>query len=127
VDERLCGRFRSQRGHQVLPLKPKTLAVLCYLVERPGQLVTKEDLLGALWAGVYVGDAVLKTCVRELHQFLEQQLERVSPEQRQVLEAASVAGRHGGGPLPLPSRLVPGDALRPTDSRAAHGVTSVHR
>jgi predicted ATPase/DNA-binding winged helix-turn-helix (wHTH) protein len=59
------------RDQQALPLKPKTFAVLEHLMAHAGQLVTKEDLLDALWADVHVGDAVLKTCIREIRQALE--------------------------------------------------------
>ena len=58
-------------GQQILPLKPKTFAVLEHLVSHAGQLVTKEELLDALWADVHVSDAVLKTCVREIRQALQ--------------------------------------------------------
>ena len=59
------------RDQQTLPLKPKTFAVLEHLAVHAGQLVTKDELLGALWADVHVGDAVLKTCIREIRQALE--------------------------------------------------------
>jgi DNA-binding winged helix-turn-helix (wHTH) protein len=58
------------RGQQLVALKPKTFAVLRYLLERPHRLVTKDDLLDALWAGVHVGEAVLKTHLREIRQAL---------------------------------------------------------
>ena len=58
------------RGRQLVALKPKTFAVLRYLLERPQRLVTKDDLLDALWAGVHVGEAVLKTHLREIRQAL---------------------------------------------------------
>src|SRR5688572_13625594 len=51
-------------------MKPKTFAVLRYLLERSQRLVTKEDLLDALWADVHVGEAVLKTHLREIRQAL---------------------------------------------------------
>jgi len=60
ADERLW------RGAQALPLTPKALAVLRYLVENRGRLVTKDELLNTVWAGVQVGDAVLKTCILEI-------------------------------------------------------------
>ena len=60
-------------GSDKIPLKPKTFSVLCYLVERAGQLVTKEELLKTLWPNVRVGDAVLKVCIREIRQALEDQ------------------------------------------------------
>ncbi|MBI3246241.1 MAG: AAA family ATPase [Deltaproteobacteria bacterium] len=51
-------------------MTPKAFTVLRHLMERPGQLVTKEDLLDAAWPGVYVSDAALKVCIRRLRQAL---------------------------------------------------------
>jgi DNA-binding winged helix-turn-helix (wHTH) protein len=59
------------RGSEKVPLKPKTFSVLCYLIERAGQLVTKEELLKTLWADVRVSDAVLKVCIREIRAALD--------------------------------------------------------
>ena len=58
------------RGRQLVALPPKTFAVLRYLLERPQRLVTKDDLLDALWADVHVGEAVLKTHLREIRRAL---------------------------------------------------------
>jgi predicted ATPase/DNA-binding winged helix-turn-helix (wHTH) protein len=54
-------------------LTPKAFAVLRYLMERPGQLVTKEELLNAAWPSIYVSDAALKVCIRRLRQVLGDQ------------------------------------------------------
>jgi predicted ATPase len=62
---------RLRRGAVVIPLRPKTLAVLDYLVARPGRLVTKEQLLAAVWPDTAVSDTVLKVCVREIREALE--------------------------------------------------------
>ena len=35
----------------VIPLRPRSMAMLQYLVERPGRLVTKAELLQQVWAG----------------------------------------------------------------------------
>jgi DNA-binding winged helix-turn-helix (wHTH) protein/tetratricopeptide (TPR) repeat protein len=43
---------------------------LSYLVEHAGQLVTKEELLDALWPDTYVTDAVLKVYIGELRKAL---------------------------------------------------------
>jgi len=61
---------RLRRDGQSIPLTPKAFAVLRYLLERPGQLVTKEELLNAAWPGTYVSDAALKVCIRRLRQAL---------------------------------------------------------
>jgi TolB-like protein/DNA-binding winged helix-turn-helix (wHTH) protein/Flp pilus assembly protein TadD len=53
-----------------IPLRRKTFAVLRYLVEHPEQLVTKEDLMNAVWPGTVVGDDALTGCVRDLRKVL---------------------------------------------------------
>ncbi|HSF32438.1 MAG TPA: AAA family ATPase [Candidatus Tectomicrobia bacterium] len=57
-------------GAQVVPLPPKALAVLWRLASQAGQVVTKEALLEAGWAGTVVSEGVLTTCLRLLRQAL---------------------------------------------------------
>jgi DNA-binding winged helix-turn-helix (wHTH) protein len=57
------------RGEQPVPLRPKTLAVLAYLVTHAEELVTKEAL-EAVWPETAVGDGVLKTSLHELRKAL---------------------------------------------------------
>jgi predicted ATPase len=45
--------------------------VLNYLLARPGQLVTKEDLLDAAWPETFVGEGVLKVAIRQLREALD--------------------------------------------------------
>jgi DNA-binding winged helix-turn-helix (wHTH) protein len=45
---------RLWRGEQVIGLHPRSLAVLRYLVEHPGRLVTKAELRKHVWAGPHV-------------------------------------------------------------------------
>src|SRR5262249_34556228 len=45
---------------EAIVLPPKTFAVLHYLVTHPDRLVTKEELLDALWPETAVSDAVLR-------------------------------------------------------------------
>lgn len=59
-----------RRHTQTIALRPKTFAVLRYLVEHPDVLVTKDALLDCVWAGTVVSDSALKTCIRELRRAL---------------------------------------------------------
>src|SRR5262249_16638253 len=59
------------RGSRQIKLRPKAFAVLNYLVERPGQLVTKEQLLKSIWPETFVNDAVLKVMIRQLREALD--------------------------------------------------------
>src|SRR5262252_9425851 len=57
---------RLWRGEHIIALRPRSLAVLRYLVEHAGRLVTKAELRQQVWAGTHVTDTVLRVCVREI-------------------------------------------------------------
>ena len=61
---------RVWRGEQALSLTPKAFAVLLHLLRHPGRLVSKEELLAAVWQETYVGEAVLKVSVGEIRKIL---------------------------------------------------------
>src|SRR5437870_4042442 len=63
-------RYRVMRGDQVLELTPKLLDLLLHLVDHAGALVTKEQLLDALWPGANVTDNALAQAISELRQAL---------------------------------------------------------
>jgi DNA-binding winged helix-turn-helix (wHTH) protein len=58
------------QGAEIVSLRPKAFMLLRYLVERPGQLVTKKEILDALWPDCHVGDCVLKQCIAEIRKIL---------------------------------------------------------
>jgi predicted ATPase len=53
-------------GADPIKLRPKSLEVLVYLAERPGQLVSKEELLKRVWPGRVISDSGLRLCVCEI-------------------------------------------------------------
>src|SRR5579863_1243403 len=58
-----------QNGVQIA-LPPKPFAVLRYLVENPGRLVTHDELLDALWPETFVQPQVLRTYMLDLRKVL---------------------------------------------------------
>jgi DNA-binding winged helix-turn-helix (wHTH) protein len=58
------------RNADEIRLRPKTFAVLRYLADHPRRLVTKEELLEAVWPEVVVGDAALTVCIGEIRKVL---------------------------------------------------------
>ena len=58
------------RSGAPIDLAPKPFAVLRYLVENPGRLITHDELLDALWPETYVQPQVLRTYVLELRKVL---------------------------------------------------------
>ena len=69
------------RGKQQIELRPKSLEMLRYLAERPGLLVSKEELLRRVWPGRVVNQDGLRVCVGEIRAALGD-----SPEMPQYLE-----------------------------------------
>ncbi len=61
------------RHGERLNLTRKAFAVLCYLVQNAGQLVTRDDLFEAAWPEVHVSDDALTVCIREIRQVLGDQ------------------------------------------------------
>ncbi|HXG66403.1 MAG TPA: winged helix-turn-helix domain-containing protein [Blastocatellia bacterium] len=64
VNERLLHTDR------VIALRPKTLAALRYLAERPGLLMRKDEWFEAVWPDTYATDESLKDCVKEIRRAL---------------------------------------------------------
>ena len=58
------------RDERVITLTPKAYAVLLCLLKNHSQLMTKEELLNAVWPETYVTDAALKVCIGELRKAL---------------------------------------------------------
>ena len=54
------------RGDARIALRPRSLAVLRYLVAHAGRLVTKAELRQHVWGGTHVSDTVLRVCVQEI-------------------------------------------------------------
>lgn len=62
--------YRVLRGRDQLDLTPKLLDLLLFLLQRPAELVTKEELLDALWPDANVTENALAQAVSELRQAL---------------------------------------------------------
>jgi DNA-binding winged helix-turn-helix (wHTH) protein/predicted ATPase len=64
------GSGRLWRGEVELELRPKPSAVLSCLLSRPGEVVSKGEVLATVWPDSFVGDAVLMACINQLRHVL---------------------------------------------------------
>src|SRR5262245_22175675 len=85
---------RVWHGAAELRLTPKAFDVLRLLVDRAGQLVAKQELLSAVWPGVWVSVWVLTTSVREIRRALED-----DPRAPRYLETVHRLGYRFIGPV----------------------------
>ena len=117
------------RGTTEVRLTPKAFAVLHCLVERHGQLVTKDALLERVWPGTVVGDAVLKVCVREIRKALGDEVGAprfVATVHRRgyrfIADVTDVDPRPGRGEASGRSGPTPRAAAAPATAAPAHFV-----
>ncbi len=61
---------RLLEGDRQLPLAPKPFETLIYLAARPGKVVSKADLMKAIWPDTFVTDDVLVQCVVDIRRAL---------------------------------------------------------
>lgn len=59
-------RGELRRDGELLKIETKPLNLLMLLVRHPGELITKNDLINALWPGGVASDAMLGGCVARL-------------------------------------------------------------
>ena len=71
--ERLC--LDGPSGQ--MDLRRKSFEVLRYLVEHAGRVVTKEEMINAVWPDVTVGDESLTQCISEVRRALGEQSYRI--------------------------------------------------
>jgi DNA-binding winged helix-turn-helix (wHTH) protein len=70
-------RGTLRMGETDIDLRPKTFAVLRLLVENAGRLVSKDEIIAAVWPDVIVTDDSLVQCVKELRRALGENGERL--------------------------------------------------
>lgn len=124
-------------------IEPKVAEVLVYLARRAGQVVSREELLSAVWPGVVVGDDALTQAIIKLRKALGDDarrpayIETLSKRGYRLIAPASVAGEPARpvapGPAddalpagsaapdsaPVPAPVEPSDRMAPTPTATA--------
>jgi DNA-binding winged helix-turn-helix (wHTH) protein/tetratricopeptide (TPR) repeat protein len=127
------GNERLWHGSEEIILRPKSFAVLQYLVAQPGRLVTREEVLQTVWPGIAVSDAVLTVCIGEIRQALgdnhhaPQYIETVHRRGYRFLGTIAAPSGPGDTPgLERSSEAAPSPQMTPSSSSlsAQHSVLS---
>ncbi len=91
----------------MLEVPPRAFSVLCELARRPGQLVTKDALLDAVWGHRHVTESVLKSAISQLRAALDDDakrprlIETASRRGYRFIAAAGPAARVSSGRAPM--------------------------
>ena len=118
-------------GEQRLQLTPKAFAVLRYLVDHPGRVVTKEEVLRVIWPDTVVSEWALTTCIRQIRRALgevagaPQHLETVHRRGYRFIGAVRSAesGVRSQNSQPTPSTQHPAPSIVGREAE----ITQLHR
>lgn len=94
---------RLRHGAETVTLRPKTLAVLHHLIRRPQALITKDELLAAVWPDTAVSDWVLTTTMRDLREQIDD-----DARQPRIIETVHRRGYRFIAPVQLDAAAVAG-------------------
>src|SRR5262245_60949174 len=61
---------RLWRGQRLVPLRPKSYALLLYLAQHANRLIPQMELTEALWHHPYLSESLLRGYIRELRRVL---------------------------------------------------------
>src|SRR5215470_10562106 len=56
-------RRELYRGSSLISLEPKVFDLLAYVIENRERVVSKDDLIAAIWHGRIVSESALTTCI----------------------------------------------------------------
>ncbi len=83
---------------ETIRLRPKTLEILRLLAGEAGRVLSKQQLMEAVWPNVHVGEDSLFQCIREIRTALGDDKRQHGPSD--LRSRLSVPGRSGGGLRP---------------------------
>jgi TolB-like protein len=61
---------RLRKGDADVALRPKSFSLLSYLVQNPGRVIGKDELVAAIWPDVVVSDDSLTQCMKDIRKAL---------------------------------------------------------
>jgi pimeloyl-ACP methyl ester carboxylesterase len=70
-------RCSLRRGDEQIELRPKAFDVLRYFVENSGRVISKQELIKAVWPGLFVTDDALVQCVKDVRHALSDEARRI--------------------------------------------------
>lgn len=125
-------RAELRRAGAVVALEPQVLDLIAYLASRPGQIVSRDDLIDGVWSGRIVSDSAIASRINAARAALgddgsAQRLIKTVPRRGYRFEAETAAASPARPALPdkpsvavLPFRNMSGD---PEQAYFSDGIT----
>src|SRR5438067_5171366 len=109
-------------------LRPKSFTLLRHFVENPGRLIDRDEIMQAVWPGVFVSDDSIAQCVSDIRRALsdnEQRFVRTLPRRGYLFSAQLARGTTqpvSGGPGAITEPLQPGTPAPPLPDKPSIAV-----
>src|SRR5215510_10265244 len=103
-----AGQLR--RAGTLVALRPKTFSVLVHLADHPGELVTKQTPLDAIWGDAAVTEDVVRMSIGELRAVFGDA--RSAPRFIETVPRRGYSFRNGGGLVDAPGRRGEGEVQK---------------
>jgi DNA-binding winged helix-turn-helix (wHTH) protein len=113
---------RLSRGDEKVQIRPKLMDVLAFLARQAGEVVSKDEIIAAVWARQYMAESVLTRSIAELRRILGDRaaeprfIETITKRGYRLL----VAVDHVGGPAPAPVPAARPASAQVPSSMGAH-------
>ncbi len=82
-----------RRGGDAIPLQPQVFDLLKYPVRHRDRVVTKDDLIGAIWGGRIVSELALTTRLNAARTGIGDSRLRATPDQDDAAQGCSLCRR----------------------------------
>jgi class 3 adenylate cyclase/predicted ATPase len=106
-------RYELRRAGVCIPLRRKAFQLLVYLLTHRDRVVTKDELLGHVWPGQYLGDAVLKASIMAVRKAVGD-----TGRTQRIIQTLHGYGYRFVAPVTLGEQLPPDSTLLAAGSRA---------
>jgi DNA-binding winged helix-turn-helix (wHTH) protein/Tfp pilus assembly protein PilF len=101
-----------RRDGEIVPVRPKTFELLAFLIRNSGRVLSKDELLQAVWPGTIVSEDSLTQCIRDARKSIgdeAQALIRTVPRRGYLFQAAETQAADP----PAQTAAQPGRAAEP--------------
>lgn len=104
-------RFELRRGGRACRIEPKVFDLIAYFAAHPAQVLTRDELIAAVWTGRIVSDTTVSTCIKGARKALGDSGESQTWIKTLRGRGFSFAGEVTEGPAPVqPARALARDA-----------------
>lgn len=116
-------RFELRKDGVAQHAEPLVFDLLCYLARHPGRVMTRDEIIEAVWQGRIVSDATVSSCIKSARKALGDTGDR--DDSRRYIETVRGRGFRFRGTVTLANDDAPADHMPAEDMPAANTLANI--